>query len=220
MSTTLHLDKGGAAEWFDAWTGRFSAVSTLEGGRSRDGCRPAPRPTVQPRVVCFGHSGGADGAGPPHAAIVHRVADAGSRLVHVTRSDGGTVGVALGDWLKTAPTADYTGTLRYRVQFTVIPDAARAYRVGVCGTNVGDFAVARAEREGSGCSLWAHYSWDIAGALKEGVNELVIEVTNSLARRHDVPHTTPPVGTFRAGDARSLGAKESPGHHQQARSAR
>jgi hypothetical protein len=74
----------------------------------------------------------------------------------------------------------FSGTMEYRLEFEAPADWARVASA-IALDNVRYVADAKLNGEPLGALIWAPYRWDTTGLLREGRNELVVRVTNTLA---------------------------------------
>ncbi len=188
IETALRISNVGRAEWFDAWTGRFSpaAVTRADAQGMTLPLRLARRESI---VLCV------EKGSPP---AIHAAEPAPAEPAHIVPLEttwtlldpaGRVVGGQLGDWLQQSATAGFTGTLRYRTQFTLNAEPEAVYTLDL--GRIGDFAVVHLNDQDLGVRFWAPFSWDVTRALRDGANELVVEVTNSLANKYDPKDQVP-----------------------------
>jgi len=173
----------GKAEWFDAWSGEFrpAAVLTADPERMTLSLQLGRRESL---VLCV------DPSQPPGATPAQPETTA--KPTHrqplqepwsILNEAGTQVGEGLGEWAEHPGLSDFAGTLTYRVQFSIARRAGNRYKLGL--GRVGDFAVVRLNGKDLGVRFWAPFQWDITGAVVDGRNELVVEITNSAANKQD-----------------------------------
>lgn len=195
IDTEVTVRCNGRAEWFDPWTGTYEMARAT--GVHEDAITlPLRLERRESLVLCI----------DPSARLARAAAKSPQQLQRdiplevswrVIDPAGRTVGHELGDWLNAPDTAGFTGTLTYRTTFTCAPDVEHRYRLDL--GEVGDFAVVRLNGRDLGARLWAPFAWDVTDALRAGANELVVEVTNSLANRYtpDKPRPSGLIGPVR-----------------------
>ncbi len=114
-------------------------------------------------------------------------AASGSRRIEgpwtVRNGEGKQVAAGLGDWRQTAELSKYAGTLRYEARFEA--DCGAACRLEIRLGAVGDWAVVRLNGKDLGPRFWSPFVWDVSDCVRNGANELVVEVANSLANRYE-----------------------------------
>ncbi|MBI4581869.1 MAG: hypothetical protein HY718_19385 [Planctomycetes bacterium] len=100
----------------------------------------------------------------------------------------------------------YTGTLRYRTTFALSRKTGSRYELDL--GQVGDFVVARLNGQELPARFWRPFSWDVTPAARDGENELVVEVTNSLVNRYDAKIRRPS-GLFGPVQLRETGSQSA-----------
>jgi hypothetical protein len=180
IETTLKCKARGAAEWFDAWTGKLEPARIT--GAGADHMEIQLRlPRRESRVLCID-------SGKPPALPRERASWVKAKTITlegpwtVHQSDGGMVANQLGDWLSMPAVADYAGMLQYRTRFRIFKQPEHVYRLDL-GT-LHDWAVMTINGQDLGPRFWSPFVWDITPALREGENELAINVANSLINRY------------------------------------
>ncbi len=103
------------------------------------------------------------------------------------------MGDRLGDWRQLAGLEQFAGTLSYRTTFELTRRVGARYHLDLGA--VGDWAVVRVNGRSLGPRFWTPMVWDVTEATRDGGNELIVEVTNSMANRYD-PHTARRSGLF------------------------
>ncbi len=187
VRTTVTCRSVGRSDWFDAWSGRFSPAAVTHVGPNSMSL-PLDLGRRESIVLCVE-------PGPPRPVEPPPAPPASPKGVSVPgpwemlNAEGQRVGEKLGNWLELKPTASYAGTLRYQTRFHV--DGPIAGRCTLDLGKVGDWAVVRLNGQNLGPRFWAPYAWNVATILRQGENELVVEVTNSLAARYDAKHRRP-----------------------------
>jgi len=170
----------GLAEWFDAWTGAFrpARILRIDSDTTTLALHLGRRESI---VLCIGPAiTPAIAPKRQESEAVETVQPAGSWTVISPSS--GRVGDELGDWLSVSATRYFVGTLIYNTAFDLRCSDPSEYLLDL--GEVGEFAVVRLNGRDLGVRLWAPFEWDITNALRDGRNELVVEVTNSLANRY------------------------------------
>lgn len=177
----------GKPEWFDPWANRFlpAAVASATGSTMSLPLRLERR---ESRILVLD---------PSHAITVSSEKKPKVRTLRtiiagpwsVTDLAGKALGDRLGDWQELPVGAKFAGTLRYRTIFELAKDSQAKYHLDL-GT-VGDWAVVQVNGKPLGPRFWAPIIWDLTETLQSGSNELVIEVTNSLAAKYDPTHRRP-----------------------------
>ncbi|NLE61866.1 MAG: hypothetical protein GX616_26220 [Planctomycetes bacterium] len=81
------------------------------------------------------------------------------------------------------------GPVLYRKSFQMQRDQGKRYLLDL--GQVGDWAVVRLNGQELGVRFWSPFTWDISDALRSGENALAVEVTGSLANRHDAKKRRP-----------------------------
>lgn len=188
IETRVTVGCQGAAEWFDAWTGAFRLARVT--GQSGDGMTvPIHLERRESLVLCIDSS---QAAKVTEAKATHVVSEATLVIEgpwRIVGPDGVVVGNRLGDWRQVPETANFAGSLRYQTAFDLKMQPEHRYVLDLGG--VGDFAVVRLNGRDLGARFWAPYRWKVADILRDGTNELTIEVTNSLANRYDSGNARP-----------------------------
>lgn len=199
LDTHLTVRRVGRTEWFDAWAGVFSPTSVIA---TTDSTMTVPLhlPRRETRVLCI------DASKPPTVTLARETGD----LVDLLSLDGSwavTVGgkepqqEKLGDWTARPGMESEVGPVLYRKSFEVQRSQRSRYvlDLGV----VADWAVVRLNGRELGVRFWSPFTCDMTDALRDGENTLVVEVTGSLANRHD-PKKRRPAGLI--GPVRILAA--------------
>lgn len=182
IKTDLTIRSEGHAEWFDAWENLFrpTVVTKAESGITTVALRLERRSSV---VLCI------DPNQPRVAAAAKSLAQTPTT---VTKLDGPwqitdlkeqSVEAALGDWLAQPAMKTFAGTLRYRTSFAARKQNGSTYSLDL--GSIGDFAVVHLNGHTLSPRFWSPYRWDVTNLIKDGSNELAVEVTNSLANRYD-----------------------------------
>ena len=184
ISTGVGTAAKGSAEWFDPWTGEFQVAN---GANGQGGVRlfPLTLDRRESRVLCFDPQGEA----MPAADTVRReaaVVDLAGPW-DAANPKGGQL--PLGDWLKMPGLDGYAGTVVYRTTFKLSPTAGSTYSLELGA--VGDIAVVKLNGKSCGVRMWAPYQLPVTEQLREGDNQLELEVTNSLAARFDPKNARP-----------------------------
>ncbi len=185
ISTGVTCRVAGSAEWFDPWTGEFrTAYRGNVTGMGKTGTRAwVALQRRESAVLCIDPARRQEVGGHPAGAQVLSPVLLEGRW-RVVGPDGKTRANGLGDWRKVAGLEKFAGTLRYRTTFTIMK--ATGYRSGgeLDIGQVGDWAVVKLNGNDLGPRFWAPFVWNVGKALKDGQNELVVEVTNSFANRY------------------------------------
>ncbi|HOW71214.1 MAG TPA: glycosyl hydrolase [Phycisphaerae bacterium] len=189
IETGLTVPIRAKAEWFDAWESTFrpttvqkadhstmtitlqlerrsSLVLCIDRGQPHTEMPAAPPPAAQPPTTI-------------HVPGPWQLSDTKGKLFDGT----------LGNWLQNPDTTGLAGTVLYRTSFDLKKVDMLAYRLHLGA--VGDFAAVRLNGQALPPRFWAPYRWDVTQALKEGRNELTVEVTNSLVNRYDPKQLRP-----------------------------
>lgn len=191
IDTILTCRAQGKPEWFDPWSAEFrtAAVIAAEQGttvplrlRRRDSLVLAIDP-AQPAAIAKPVQPA--GSSPQSLAL-----DGSWQL---TDTAGKELGGQLGDWREIADLKDFAGTIRYQTAFDVEIQAGRHYELDLGG--VGDWAVVRLNGHEIVPRFWAPYALNVTEAIRDGRNELSVEVTNSWANRY-TPKQSRPSGLF------------------------
>ncbi len=183
----------GRAEWFDPWTAQFSPATVLHAGSTMQVALRLPRRASLILAI--------DPSQPVQVATAHEPKTSAKQTSatpilgpwRIVDLKGKPVGDRLGDWREHPGLNRFAGTLRYQTTFAVSKQPGARYRLDL-GT-VGDWAVVRLNSKDLGPRLWAPLEWDVTEALKDGTNELVVDVTNSRANQYD-PKNARPSGLF------------------------
>jgi hypothetical protein len=188
IETTLACRCLGKAEWFDPWANSYQPAAV---GRLSDATMELPLRLQrrESRVLIVDPRQPATVTTPSREPVEKSPAMALAGPWKITDAAGKAVGDRLGDW-KELPVGDkFTGTLRYQTVVTLTKDSQAKYQLDL-GT-VGDWAVVHVNGKSLGPRFWAPMAWDITDSLRDGPNELVVEVTNSLAAKYDPKHRRP-----------------------------
>ncbi|HPD31951.1 MAG TPA: glycosyl hydrolase [Phycisphaerae bacterium] len=189
LDTHLTVRSVGEAEWFDAWKGVFSPATVVVATDSTITV-PLHLPRRETRVLCI------DTSKPPTVASV-REPGGFADLISLEGSWEIAVGgkemrqEELGDWTAWSGMEDEVGPVHYQRSFQVHRDQGKRYQLDL--GQVGDWVVVRLNGQELGVRFWSPFTWGITDALRDGENTLVVEVTGSLANRHD-PKKRRPAG--------------------------
>lgn len=100
----------------------------------------------------------------------------------VYSDDNASVNIsAPGDWTSSRQFETFAGTVSYRTRFELDQAGPTVLDLG----KVGDIAEVRVNGLEAGVRLWAPHRFDIGRLCRQGVNELEVLVTNSMANRYD-----------------------------------
>lgn len=91
---------------------------------------------------------------------------------------------SLGSWTQLEGKEHYSGTFTYTRSVTVQKEELSCKTVLDLG-DACELAEVWVNGQAAGVRMWKPYTFDISSLLKEGENELRIDVTNSLANRYD-----------------------------------
>jgi len=181
----------GKAEWFDPWRGELRPAQVV-------GTDPklsvAVRLERRESLVLA-----VDSAQPAAVSPARKPAETPPVVIAVAGPwkvfgpQGKEVAAGLGDWRKLPGLTGFAGTLRY--QATLKASKKPGERCHLDLGTVGDWAVVRLNGKDLGPVFWGPFAWDVTDAMRDGENELVVEVTNSLASRYD-PKNARPSGLF------------------------
>jgi hypothetical protein len=171
----------GKAEWFDAWSNEFRGAAVTHRDRATMSL-PLHLGRRESAVLCID---------PSQPALV--VADMKAPRAEPTSRSipgpwaivdkrGERIGDKLVDWRTLPGLVTFAGTLTYKTTFDWAQQRGRRCELDL--GNVGDWAVVKLNGEDLGPRFWAPFQWDVAKTLKDGQNELVVEVTNSFANRY------------------------------------
>jgi hypothetical protein len=191
IATTLLVHTSGRAEWFDAWSAQSTpaVITWVDGGSMR---LPLRLPRRGSLVLCVDRGSSATVSAEPSPGKT-----TGVIAIHgpwtVLDASGKEVGGSLGDWRDLSLPAAFAGKLRYRTRFVAARRDGTEYRLDL--GRVAEFAVVHLNGCGLGVKFWSPFTWDVTQAIHDGENELIVEVTNSLASRFE-PRTPRPSGLF------------------------
>jgi len=194
---TLACRARGEAEWFDPWRAELRPAQVV-----------GTEPTLSVAVRLERRESlvlAVDSAQPAVASRARQPTEGPPVVVPVAGPwkvfdpQGKEVAAGLGDWRRLPALAGFAGTLRY--QATLKASKKPGQRCHLDLGTVGDWAVVRLNGKDLGPVFWAPFAWDVTGALQDGENDLVVEVTNSLANRYD-PKNSRPSGLFGLVDLR------------------
>lgn len=190
IDTTMTCRASGRPQWFDAWDGAFAgaAVTRFDDKTLTVKVRLDRRGSL---ILCVDPKGR-----PLMAADARAVAGQAKTIVidgpwRVVDVDGKQRMEGLGDWLKVPELKVFAGTLTYTTTFEASKAAGR--RAVLDLGKVGDWAVVKLNGQDLGPRFWLPYEWDVTKALRDGHNELVVEVTNSYANKY-TPKKARPAG--------------------------
>ncbi|NUQ62663.1 MAG: hypothetical protein HUU20_09250 [Pirellulales bacterium] len=178
IDTAVTFRVRGKAEWFDPWTAEFHPAMAASEGQdgairvrlrrreslvlSIDPTQPPEKATPQPRTPSLE----APIDGP------WKLADASGRQL----------ARALDDWRVAPELTEFAGTLRYETAFDAATKPGKRYELDLGG--VGDWTVVWLNGRKVGVRFWAPYEFDVTESIRDGRNELRVEVTNSWANKH------------------------------------
>jgi len=181
----------GKAEWFDPWVNTFYPAGVQRKDRTsislslhldrRESVVLCVDPGQAPVV--------AESPGPRGKPVVTPIAGAWK----IVNAKGKPVGDKLVDWAKLSGLAEFAGTLRYRTTFEIARQQGLRCKLDL--GKVGDWAVVRLNGRDLGPRFWSPFVWDVTDAVRDGKNELTVEVTNSFANRY-TPKKRRPAGLF------------------------
>jgi hypothetical protein len=115
---------------------------------------------------------------PPSWTVSRATDDAGSQFELVGQK------TELEDWRRWAGMESYAGTMRYRT--TLFVNVAQYAVVALDAGRVEEIAELTVNGKRLGAKIYPPYQWDISGAIRNGENEIILDVTNTaLARWHD-----------------------------------
>lgn len=182
----------GKAEWFDPWGNRFrpAAVDHLTDATMALPLRLERRESLILVVDPAGPAAVSGGNKCPKAMVTRTPILGPWRI---TDPAGKEVGDQLGDWQMLPVGPKFAGTLRYRAVVSVTKDSAAKHQLDLGA--VGDWAVVQVNGKSLGPRFWAPMVWDLTDVLRDGSNELVVDVTNSLAAQY-APKQRRPSGLF------------------------
>lgn len=183
----------GQAEWFDPWTARFSPATVLHADSTMQVTLRLPRRaslilTVDPRPPIPVAT-----AQEPEPVQRKPVATPIAGPWKIVDLEGKPVGDRLGDWRELPGRRRFAGTLRYQTTFQLSKQSGARCSLDLGA--VGDWAVVRINGKDLGPRLWAPMKWDVSEYVRDGANDLVVEVTNSRANQYD-PKNARPSGLF------------------------
>lgn len=182
IETDITIRSEGKAEWFDAWENTFcpATIRQVKDGMIATHLLLERRASL---VLCV------EPAPPRAPAPEHPTAGPSLTLSRLEGPwqlfdpEGNPIDGTLGDWLKNPATRGFAGTLSYRITVSVNKDERLTYWLDLGA--VGDFAVIRLNGQPLSPRFWAPYRWNVTKAVQDGRNDLIVEVTNSLANRYD-----------------------------------
>ena len=182
MAGRLTVRRAGRAEWLDAWTGAFAPAEAapVDADGLSVGLHLERRASI---ILCVDPGKPMAAPTAPHAGLsAEKPVPLGGPWEVVDR-DGKRMVEGLGDWQQQPATAGYAGTLTYRTHFEMAKREGIEYAIDLGA--VGDFATLTLNGQVLPVRFWAPYRWMVTPWLKEGRNELSVEVTNSLVNRYD-----------------------------------
>ncbi len=190
IETTMTCPCSGRPQWFDAWDAAFAGadVARFDETSLTVTVRLERRGSL---ILCV------DPKGRPLMAAGSRLPTGEATTIaldgpwRVTDADGKRRMEGLGDWLKNPELKGFAGTLTYQTTFQASKPAGR--RAVLDLGKVGDWAVVRLNGQDLGPRFWFPYQWDVTEALRDGRNELDVEVTNSFANKY-TPKKARPAG--------------------------
>ncbi|MBN1345262.1 MAG: hypothetical protein JXQ73_21395 [Phycisphaerae bacterium] len=181
IDATVTVRCFGTAQWYDAWSDKFTGAPVEPRGKDRlaTPLRLGRRESV---ILCV------DPARPPLMASAcyaprgePTVTEIGGAW-KVTDGEGKQVLDKLGDWRDVPELKQFAGTLTYATTFEAKRQAGRKVELDL--GKVGDWAVVRLNSKDLGPRFWAPYVVDVSEAIRDGKNELEVEVTNSFSNKY------------------------------------
>jgi hypothetical protein len=171
----------GRAEWFDAWRSDFTPALPRHADANTM-TLPLHLERRQSLVLCVDTS-----AAPKTRPPTPTLSPAEGKTLSIDDwriIDGGrsVIGKELGDWLRGPHLQQFAGTLRYEADFEIVRKKGLRYELDL--GRVGDWAVVSLNGQALDVRFWAPFRWDITEVVQDGVNALVVEVTNSMAARY------------------------------------
>lgn len=180
LRTMIRTGIAGKAEWFDPWEGVFRPAQVVEVRKKRMAV-PVRLDRRQSLVLCVDTDQPAtvEERPPRESQVSRRIPVTGSW--QITDSTGKAIGTQLGDWQDLPEASSITGTLRYNATLQIDMRADSTYEINL--GQVGDLAVLHVNGRSLGPRMWSPFVWDLGPVLRNGRNELTVEVTNSLTNR-------------------------------------
>lgn len=207
INTTARVRVAGRPVFFDAWRGQFSPATAVRS--DTEGLAiPLRLRRHDSLILCVEPGEPATLAAAPlstHGPAKRTPVGGPWRTL---TPDGKKVGDGPGDWTQAPATAAWAGMLRYETDFELRRQAGHTYELDL-GV-VHDWAVVRVNGKDAGPRFWAPFAWDVTDLVRDGRNELVVEVTNSLANRYE-PSKRRPSGLLGPVEVRVLSSNAPPG---------
>ena len=157
----------GSVSLFDPWKGR-------ESGSDDKACYLGRRESL---IICAGKD-------PSRETVLHFTDRFGMPIREIEPDAwyNGSERISLGSWTENEELKDFYGTVSYRTEFEI--DLKDVDKLILDMGPVAEQAEVYLNDEFVGYKLWAPYVMDVTSCVKQGKNDLKINVTNSLANKY------------------------------------